>query len=163
MDPTVLVVIGAQVFAIGFVLLVIGGRLVRRWPGATSGVILGRSLGIVGGIVLIAAAFYGGATPMSTATNPNAATVTSVQNGYNLYEANCAKCHGVDARGGGPLAGTLPVAPPSLVDHVAAHADGDLFYWIQNGLTGGMPAWAGQLTPSQTWDIVNYLRTIENR
>jgi mono/diheme cytochrome c family protein len=45
----------------------------------------------------------------------------------------------------------------------AAHADGDLYYWIQTGITGGMPSFAGQLSPSQTWDSVNYLRTIENR
>jgi mono/diheme cytochrome c family protein len=163
MDPTVLIVIGVQVFVVGVVLFALGPRLLRRWPGASSGVILGRTLGIVGGIALVVAAFYGGQTPMSTASNPNPATVTSVQTGNSLYEATCAKCHGVDGRGGGLLAGTTPVVPPSLVDHVGAHGDGDLFYWIQNGIPGGMPSFASQLTPSQTWDVINYLRTIENR
>jgi mono/diheme cytochrome c family protein len=53
------------------------------------------------------------------------------------------------------------VVPPSLVDHVGTHPDGDRSYWIQNGISGGMPAFAAQLGPSQTWDIVNYLWTIE--
>jgi mono/diheme cytochrome c family protein len=163
MDPTVLIVLGVQVVAIGIVLFAVGPRLIRRSPGAATGVILGRTLGVIGGMVLVAAAFVGGETPMSTTTNPNPSTVTSVHVGSDLYQATCAKCHGVDGLGGGPLAGTTPVAPPSLVAHVGAHQDGDLFYWIQNGRPGGMPAFADQLTPSQTWDIVNYLRTIENR
>lgn len=161
MDPSVLIVIGIQVVILGVVLFATGPRLIRRWPGSVGGVIIGRTLGVIGGIVLIAVGFFGGATPMSNAPNPNPTTVTSVRNGATLYEATCAKCHGVDGRGGGPLSGTTPIAPPSLVAHVGAHSDGDLYYWIQNGLPGGMPGFTGQLTPSNTWDIVNYLRSLE--
>ena len=34
--------------------------------------------------------------------------------GAALFAQNCAGCHGADARGGGPLAAGLPVAPPDL-------------------------------------------------
>lgn len=161
MDPSVLIVIGIQIVIVGVLLFVIGPRLTRRWPGSVGGVILARTLGVIGGIVLIALGYFGGETPMSDITNPNPSTVTSVQNGATIYEATCAKCHGVDGRGGGPLSGTTPVPPPSLVAHVGAHPDGDLYYWIQTGRPGGMPAFADRLTPSDTWDLVNYLRTIQ--
>ncbi len=34
--------------------------------------------------------------------------------GGEVYQAECATCHGVDARGGGELAPLLPKAPPDL-------------------------------------------------
>lgn len=34
--------------------------------------------------------------------------------GKEIFEAYCATCHGVDARGGGPAAASLKTAPPDL-------------------------------------------------
>lgn len=34
--------------------------------------------------------------------------------GSSLYKAYCASCHGMDARGGGPMAKALKVPPPDL-------------------------------------------------
>ena len=162
-DLSVLVVIGVQLAALGLAIGLLGTRIERRWPGARSGVIMGRTFGIIGGIALIALSFAAGETPMSGTPNPIPGTVTSIQAGAELYQANCAACHGVDAKGGGPLAGTTKVPPPSLVDHVGAHPDGDLFYWIKTGRPGGMPSFATQLSDEQIWDLVNYLRSIERR
>jgi len=162
-DLSVLIVIGVQLAALGLAIGLLGTRIERRWPGARSGVILGRTFGIIGGIALIALSFAAGETPMSGTPNPIPGTVVSVQAGAELYKANCAACHGVDAKGGGPLAGTTQVPPPSLVDHAAAHPDGDLFYWIKTGRPGGMPSFATQLSDEQIWDLVNYLRSIERR
>ena len=39
--------------------------------------------------------------------------ISSIQ-GPNLYRAYCASCHGMDAKGVGPLAGSLRVSPPDL-------------------------------------------------
>jgi mono/diheme cytochrome c family protein len=107
---------------------------------------------------------FADATPGSSVQNPIPDTVTSATKGQELYLANCAACHGVDARGGGPLAGTTQIRPPSLVSgHLSQHTDGDVFYWITNGLPGGMPAWATKLSDTDRWNLVNYLRSINGR
>jgi mono/diheme cytochrome c family protein len=160
MDSSVLIVLGIQATIVGAALVVLGPRIRDRWPAAAGGLIVVRTLGLIGGIALVAVAFFGGQTPMSDVPNPVPGTVVNVDAGYDLYQANCAACHGVDARGGGPLAPTTPVEPPSLVDHVGDHTDGDLFYWISEGRPGGMPAWADQLTETERWQIVTYLRDL---
>ncbi len=85
--------------------------------------------------------------------------------GENLYLASCAACHGVDARGGGPQAGTTQVRPPSLVSgHLNQHTDGDIFYWISER-PARRHAGVGDATLSETdrWNLVNYLRSINGR
>jgi len=37
-----------------------------------------------------------------------------VMNGHAAFETYCASCHGVDARGDGPVASVLKVPPPDL-------------------------------------------------
>ena len=94
-------------------------------------------------------------------TNPVPATVDSIDAGRGLFEDNCARCHGVSARGGGPDAGTTSIAPADLLSgHINQHTDGDVYTWISSGLPGGMPAWSGSLSDTQIWDLVNFLRAI---
>jgi putative copper resistance protein D len=47
--------------------------------------------------------------------------------------------------------------------HLNAHTDGDIFYWITNGLSGGMPAWGSTLPEHERWDLVNYLRSLSGQ
>jgi len=56
------------------------------------------------------------------------------------------------------------VAPPALTgprSHLGEHTDGDLHYWIANGLPGGMPAWVGTLSDEEIWHVINYLRGLQ--
>jgi len=97
----------------------------------------------------------------SSPTNPVPATVDSIDAGRGLFDDNCARCHGVSARGGGPDAGTTSIAPADLLNgHINQHTDGDVYTWISGGLPGGMPAWSGTLSDTQIWDLVNFLRAI---
>jgi mono/diheme cytochrome c family protein len=41
--------------------------------------------------------------------------------GAQLYRRACASCHGIDARGGGPVAAALRVAPPDLTRLAESH------------------------------------------
>jgi mono/diheme cytochrome c family protein len=156
-------VIGLQLAALGIALFALTPAIRRRWPGADGYLALGRTALIVVGIALVGLGVSGGQTPMSDTPNPVPNQVTSVDAGYRLYQANCAACHGVDGNGGGPLSGTTPVTPPSLRAHLSEHTDGDLFYWITEGLPGGMPAWKSQLSETDRWHLVNYLRSINGQ
>lgn len=153
-------VIGIELVAVAALLFLFGRPISRRWPRHAWLVSFGRIALAIIGLGLASATLFD-TTPDSRLANPIPFTVTSVQAGRSLYVANCAACHGVDGRGGGPQAGTTAVRPPSLVSgHLNAHTDGDIYYWITNGLPGGMPVWGQKLTDTERWELVDYLRSI---
>lgn len=49
------------------------------------------------------------------------AAAQDVDLGAELYDLHCAVCHGLEAKGGGPLAPALLLQPPSLRDMTARH------------------------------------------
>jgi mono/diheme cytochrome c family protein len=161
---TIGVVFGLESLIVGALLYLGAGAIRRRSTRFGS---LARPLAWLSGIlgaVLVLGAVFADTTPASDLPNPIPDTVTSATAGQNLYLANCAACHGVDARGGGPQAATTQIRPPSLVSgHLNTHTDGDIYYWISNGLPGGMPVWATTLSDTDRWNLVNYLRAINGR
>jgi mono/diheme cytochrome c family protein len=157
-------VIGLELVVAGVVLFLAGAAILRRWPGAAFGLAIGRTLALVAGGVLVVAAVLGEQTPGSDIVNPIPGTTQSITAGAAIYQANCAACHGAEARGGGPAAGTTQVPPTDLRSgHLNIHTDGDIYYWISNGQPGGMPAWASRLSENDRWNLVNYLRSINGR
>jgi mono/diheme cytochrome c family protein len=93
----------------------------------------------------------------------NLQQVTSVERGYNLFQANCAKCHGMQGQGGiGPVLNDQS----KLFSHLTE-------VYIQSVLTVGgryvcgnpksiMPVWAdtngGPLNYIQIQDLINFIR-----
>jgi len=61
------------------------------------------------------------------AAEANIQQVTSVERGYNLYEANCARCHGANGEGG---IGPVPNDQSKLFAHLSQQ-------YPENGLTVG--------------------------
>jgi hypothetical protein len=49
------------------------------------------------------------------------------------------ECHGEGAAGGGPLAGSLPVPPPNILDHLVHHTEEVLIRIAQTGIPPAMP------------------------
>ena len=105
-------------------------------------------------------------------TNPVPDTSASIDTGRQIFQANCAVCHGPKALGDGPQAFLLNPRPFNLQLHVPLHAEGEIFYWIRNGVAGtGMPAWKDArkddgtpvLTEEQTWQVVRYLEALASK
>ena len=95
--------------------------------------------------------------------NPVKADAKSIAGGKQVYDANCAGCHGETGKGDGQLGEELNPKPANLVDAEWKHGstDGDIFTVIHNGFKGtGMKAYGRKLTTHQIWDVVNYIRSI---
>jgi plastocyanin/mono/diheme cytochrome c family protein len=105
---------------------------------------------------------YGLSTPRLEAQT-DAQQVTSIERGYNLFEANCARCHGAQGQGG---------IGPVLNDQAKLFAHLNPTY-IKNVLTVGgryvcgnpnslMPVWAdtngGPLNYIAIQDLINFIR-----
>lgn len=158
-------VVGLQLVIVALVLGGFAWYVRLRRPGWASLARAGAALSGLGGLVLLVATVLGSdGTSGGPLVNPIPDTVTSVSTGERLYQANCARCHGVDALGGGPDAATTTFPPSNLRSgHLLQHSDADIYSWISNGIQGGMPAWASQLSETERWNLVNYLRAIDGR
>ena len=96
--------------------------------------------------------------------NPVAATPESIAAGGQTFQKFCAACHNKDAKGNGPLA-PKDSHPPNLIDNVWAYgsSDGEIFTVIKDGAAGPkseMKAFKARLTADETWNVVNYLRSL---
>jgi mono/diheme cytochrome c family protein len=108
-----------------------------------------------------------------------------VREGKATYERACASCHGIDARGDGPVASSLKVRPANLTQlarrnggvfprakvvaivtgetPIAAHGTRDMPIWrLRFGPTGSGAAAAASLRTLRWLDgMVDYLETIQ--
>lgn len=89
-------------------------------------------------------------------------TSMSLAAGKDLYDTDCASCHGPDGHtltsAGG---GMLPRAVALDSGNVQSYSDRELFSIIREGVRfTGMPGFAGTDTSDQIWDLVDYLRSL---
>ncbi len=100
--------------------------------------------------------------------NPHPVNLESIENGRVQYGRFCATCHGLEGLGNGPvsvtgeikgpLAGVLAVAGPTSIARI--RSDGHIYTTIRYG-RGRMPGY-NRIQSDDRWDIVNYLRYLEN-
>lgn len=95
-------------------------------------------------------------------TNPVPTDETSLQRGEILYSIYCSLCHGDGGQGDGPLAIYYEERPlrPLTSANVTTQFDGQLFQTISQGFSR-MPPQSEALSPRDRWDVINYLRTLE--
>jgi putative copper export protein/mono/diheme cytochrome c family protein len=104
------------------------------------------------------------AYPTSYYRSPTGFAADSIMRGGKIFAANCAVCHGAEGHGDGPLASQLPVRPADLTaPHLWGHRDGELFWWVSNGLqytdrTQLMPAFAAVLPDTDRWSVIDFVR-----
>jgi len=82
-----------------------------------------------------------------------------IEEGRDLYQSNCASCHGNGGKGDGPDGGeNMPDF--SRQEWMAGKSDEEIFTAISNGISPGMPAFTEKLTENERWSIASYLRSL---
>jgi mono/diheme cytochrome c family protein len=102
---------------------------------------------------------------MNAQRNPMDRTSESIQRGQDRFTIYCSVCHGVSGQGDG----TVPVGTkirgwvPSLVTPKAiAYSDGYLYSMIRHG-RGLMPAYGDKVASADRWNVVNYVRVLQQQ
>jgi len=100
---------------------------------------------------------------MGAPENPMPGDESSIIRGQELFTLHCQMCHGQTGEGTGPIAAFLVKFKPAnlTTDIVQSKSDGSMFMTITNGLEGRMPPLNENLTVSERWDVVNYVRTLK--
>jgi len=96
-------------------------------------------------------------------TNPVKADATSIAAGKQIFDKQCAACHGETGKGDGKMAAQVDPKPSDLTDADWKHGstDGELYLVIHDGAKNtAMKPYGSKLTAHQIWDVVNYVRSI---
>lgn len=121
--------------------------------------------------VSIEAQRQGGDSKAKALKNPVAVTPASIKAGQAVYGQYCRQCHGLRGKGDGALAPKNP-KPADFSDDKWDHGstDGELYTIVLNGAPprpgqkeSEMKPMKGTLTPTQIWQVVNFIRTFGPR
>jgi mono/diheme cytochrome c family protein len=97
------------------------------------------------------------------AQNPVPADAISLQRGQELYNRNCALCHGEGGLGNGPITQYWKPEmkkPANLTEQrISTASDGTIYLTIAQGF-GAMPPLSENVNVRERWDIVNYVKTL---
>ena len=99
----------------------------------------------------------------SASGEPDAAArlQASVQRGSDIYSVFCTSCHGPSGAGDGPVAKRgFPPPPPLPTGKSVQMKDGQLFHILSYG-QGNMAPMAAQLSRDRRWDVINYVRSLQ--
>jgi mono/diheme cytochrome c family protein len=94
--------------------------------------------------------------------NPVKPTTASIDNGKRLFEVYCTPCHGADAKGNGPVAKKFVPPPDLTLEMFRKRPDGFIYEQINSG-GPLMPGQGEALLPRERWEIVNYLRRLQQK
>ncbi len=95
--------------------------------------------------------------------NPYAGMVSDevLLTGQNSYNTNCMVCHGMKAKGDGPLKGIYPLPiPPLNSDKVKNWPDGQIYHVVTMG-QGTMGPYGAEVPAASRWQLVSYIRQLQ--
>ena len=113
--------------------------------------------------------------PLSHTFTVRGKPMAAIDRGQEMFDINCAICHGYTGQGGNKKAGhglagrRWPVVIPSfhfnpegdaVANRVPNLSDGELFEKITNGF-GTMPAYGARIGVEDRWAIVHYIRALQ--
>ncbi len=160
-DPTVQFFLGLGVFLFAAAAGVFGISKRKGWSRKKRGIITGSLL--ITGIAVVLPQFAVDAYPETYRDTPVPFDAISISNGSVHFSEFCSSCHGLQGKGNGILAKTLPKTPVDLLTepHTARHTAGDFFHWLGYGIEGtGMPGFINSLSEEDRWDTVNYIHAM---
>lgn len=96
--------------------------------------------------------------------NPYPVTAENLAAARAHWADHCASCHGLDGNGNTVIGRNLyPKAPDMKDAQTQGLTDGELYYIISNGVRfTGMPAWGGEDSPEEIWQLVSFIRQLPN-
>ena len=96
------------------------------------------------------------------APNPVKPTAESQAKAKELYEIDCAMCHGESGNGQTDLAKSMNLTGINFTDPatLSGKADGDLFDVIRNGKDKMPPESAGRAPDNVVWNLIIYIRKL---
>jgi mono/diheme cytochrome c family protein len=91
-----------------------------------------------------------------------APTRATIARGADRFARICATCHGPLGDGNSVVAADMARRPPPSLHtpRITGYADPRLFEVITSGY-GMMPSYAYQLTPSDRWAVIHYVRVLQ--
>ena len=94
------------------------------------------------------------------AKNPVPADAKSVETGGQLFQIYCVPCHGKEGHGDGYVGAKLALQPYNLsAQQTRDRTDGFIFGYMTFG-GAVMPIYANDLSPTERWHVVNYVRKV---
>lgn len=95
--------------------------------------------------------------------NPLPATPENLQAGRQLYEKQCAFCHGTDGRGQNPNGLQFYPPVPSLIDPKLELHDGQIHFIVSQGIRyTAMPSFAKVLNSEEIWQVILWVRQLSH-
>jgi S-disulfanyl-L-cysteine oxidoreductase SoxD len=93
--------------------------------------------------------------------NPLQPTPQVLAHGKELFQTDCAPCHGMTGKGDGTVVHLLQHKPANLMTGVSKNLpDGYIYGYIRNGGIW-MPSYDDAMSSNERWEVVVYLRSLE--
>src|SRR3954468_13174102 len=98
----------------------------------------------------------GGPQPQANVRNPDEGSAYAISEGQRLFNwYNCSGCH---ANGGGGI------GPPLIKQEwIYGGEPANIFDTIVKGRPNGMPTWGGRIPEYQIWQVVAYVRSMNQQ
>lgn len=102
----------------------------------------------------------GGNPEAARVKNPVAPTPESAVAGKRVYQRLCIRCHGASGKGDGEAAVGAEPADLTSGKWVFGSSDGEIFASIREGTSKDMEGYAERFSETDTWNVVNYVRSL---